>query len=106
MCIRDRCYKKRQVLLVQVLSPEETDPTYDGRVNLIDSESVDMSDQKNMKIRITRSMQKAYEEALRDFKQDIKTFCSKRNVDFISVRTDKPIERMLFGELLNVGIMA
>lgn len=100
------CYKKRQVLLVHVLSPEETDPTYDGRVNLIDSESVDMSDQKNMKIRITRSMQKAYEEALRDFKQDIKTFCSKRNVDFISVRTDKPIERMLFGELLNVGIMA
>ena len=57
--------QKRQVLLVQVLSPEETDPTYDGRVNLIDSESVDMSDQKNMKIRITRSMQKAYEEALR-----------------------------------------
>lgn len=99
------CYKKRQVLLVQIMSPEETDPSYDGRVNLIDSESVDVSDSKNMRIKITRSLQKAYEEALRDFKLDIKTFCSKRGVDFISVRTDQPIERVLFSELLKAGIM-
>lgn len=99
------CYKRRQVMLVQVLSPEEADPSYDGRVNLIDAESVDLSDAKNMKIRITRTRQKAYEEALADFKQDIKTFCSKRGVDFISLRSDEPIERVLFGELLKVGIM-
>lgn len=99
------CYKRRQVLLVQVMSPEEADPSYDGRVNLIDAESVDLSDAKNMKIRITRMRQKAYEEALADFKQDIKTFCSKRGVDFISLRSDEPIERVLFGELLKVGIM-
>ncbi len=99
------CYKRRQVLLVQIMSPEEVDPSYDGRVNLIDSESVDLSDTKNMRIKITRSMQKAYDEALADFKQDIKTFCSKRGVDFISVRTDQPIERVLFSELLKVGIM-
>lgn len=100
------CYKKRQVLLVQILSPEEVDPSYDGHVNLIDSESVDSADTRNMKIKITRSLQKAYEEALADFKQDIKTFCSKRGVDFVSVRTDTPLERVLFSELLKVGIMA
>ena len=100
------CYKNRQVLLVQPLLPEEVDPSYDGRVNLIDSESVDISDTKNMKLKITRSMLKAYEEAMRDFKEDIKTFCSRRNVDYISVQTDKPIERVLFGELLKAGIMA
>lgn len=100
------CYKKRQVLLVQVLTPEEIDPSYDGRVSLIDSESVDMADTKNMKMRINRSMQKAYEEALRDFKADIKDFCMKRSVDFISVNTAAPIERVLFNELLKAGIMA
>lgn len=100
------CYKKRQVLLVQIVLPEEDDPSYDGHVNLIDSEAVDLSDTKNMKIKITRSMQKAYEEALRDYKQDIKTFCAKRGVDFITIRTDTPIERVLFSELLKVGIMA
>ena len=100
------CYKKRQVLLIQVMTPDEIDPAYDGRVNLIDSESVDAADFRNLKIRITRSMQQAYSEALADFKEDIKTFCSKRGVDFITVSTDTPIERVLFGELLKVGIMA
>ena len=99
------CYKKRQVLLVQVLTPEEISPAYDGRINMIDSESVDAADEKNMKIKITRSMQKAYEEALRDFKEEIGAFCLKRNANYVSVNTDTPIERMLFGELLKAGIM-
>ena len=99
------CYKKRQVLLIHVMTPEDADPTYDGRVQLIDSESEDLMDAKNMKMKITRSMQQAYEEALKDFVQDIKTFCSKRGVGYVSVRTDQPIEKVLFGELLKVGIM-
>ena len=98
-------YKRRQVLLIQVMTPEEYDPTYDGRINLIDSEAVDMSDPKNMKLRITRSLQKAYAEALADYNLDIKNFCNKRGVDYISVLTDKPIEKVLFGNLLKVGIM-
>lgn len=99
-------FKRRQVLLIQVLTPEEVDPTYDGRVNLIDSESVDISDTKNMKIRITRAMRQAYEEALNDFRNDLKTYCHKRNADFISITTDQPIEKVLFGELLQEGIMS
>ena len=99
------CYKKRQVLLMQIMTPEETDPTYDGRVTLIDSESVDLSDPKNMKIRITKSMRQAFDEALTDFKKDIKEFCTKRNVDYISISSDSPIEKVLFSELLKVGIM-
>ena len=99
-------YKKRQVLLVQIMLPEEDDPSYSGHVNLIDSEAVDIADDRNMKLKITGSMQKAYEQALQEFKQDIKTFCTKRGVDYISLRTDTPIERVLFSELLKVGIMA
>lgn len=98
-------YKRRQVLLVQVMTPDEADPLYDGRVSLIDSEAVDMSDPKNMKLRITRGMQKAYQQALTDYNQDIKTFCAKRGVDYVAARTDKPIEKVLFGQLLKVGIM-
>ena len=99
------CYKRRQVLLVQILTPAEIDPTYDGRVTLIDSESVDLSDPKNMKIRITKSRQKAYAEALEEFRQDIKNFCFKRGVDYISINTEAPIEKVMFGELLKIGVM-
>ena len=98
-------YKKRQVLAIQLLSPEEEEPTYSGRVSLIDVESGDLADPRNMKLRITRSLQLAYQEALKEMKADIKSFCASRGADFISVTTDKPVERMLFGELLKAGIM-
>jgi len=99
-------YKKRQVLLVQVLTPEELDPSYEGRVHLIDSESGDIADTKNMKLRITRSMLMAYQDAMSDFMNDIKSYCKKRDVGFISVRTDVPVEKEFFGDLLKAGIMS
>lgn len=99
-------YKKRQVLLIHVLAPEDIDPLYTGRVNLIDSEAGSLEDEKNMRIRITRSMQLAYEEALRDFKEDIRSFARSRGAEYICVNSDTPIEKMLFGELLKVGIMS
>ena len=100
------CYKKRQVLLVQVLMPEEIDPLYTGRVNLIDSESVDLSDTKNMKIKIDRASQIAYEEALKSVLDELQSFCNSRGAMFVSISTDQPIETVLFKELLKVGIMA
>ena len=99
-------YKKRQVLLVQVMTPDEIEPIYDGRLNLIDSEAEDLLDPRNMKIRITRSHQFAYQEAMKDFREDLKSFCVSRGADYICIDTDKSIEKTLFGELLKVGIMA
>ena len=99
-------FKKRQVLLLQVLTPEEIDPAYEGRMNLIDSESLSVEDPRNLRLRITRGMLAAYAEALRDMKEDIRTFCAKREAGFISVATNTPIERVLFGELLKEGIMS
>ena len=99
------CYLHKQILLIQVLTPEEEEPSYSGRVNLIDLESADLSDERNMKLRITGSMHSAYNEAMADLKAEIKEFCVSRGAEFVSVRSDRPIEKMLFGELLKVGIM-
>ena len=99
-------YKKRQVLLIQIMTPDEIEPAYDGRFDLIDAESEDISDAKNMRLRINRSMQLAYEEAMNDFVAEIRSYCTSRGADFISVRTDEPIEKVLLGELLKVGVMA
>lgn len=100
------CYKKKQVLLIQVMTPEEIDPTYMGRVNLIDSEAEGLEDGKNLKIRINRANLLAYEEALRDMQAELRSFCASRDAAFITVSTSEPIEKMLFKELLKVGIMA
>ena len=100
------CYKKKQVLLIQVLTLDETDPSYSGRVNLIDTESAGMDDIKNLKLRINRAHQLAYNEALRIHNEDLRSFCASRGVAFLTVRCDQPIEKVLFKELLKVGIMA
>ncbi len=100
------CYKKRQVILIQVMTPEEREPLYSGRVNLLDSEAIDELDTKNMRINIDRSSQEAYDAAMQDLLLDLRTFASSRGAAFISVCTDQPIEKMLFKELLKVGIMA
>ena len=99
-------YKRRQVMLLQVLAPEEIDPAYTGRVNLIDSEADSVEDPRNMKIRINSSMQKAYQEALAGLKEDLRSFCMKWNADFISVSTAQPIERVLFAEFFKTGILS
>ena len=100
------CYKKKQVLLIQVLTLDETDPSYSGRVNLIDTEAAGLDDLKNLKIRINRSHQLAYNQAIRMHRDDIRSFCASRGVGFLTVRCDQPIEKVLFKELLKVGIMA
>ncbi len=99
-------YKKRQVLLLQILTPDEEDPSYIGRVNLIDSESLDIADTKNMRVKINSVMRQAYAEALADFKKDISEFCKKRDIDYISVNTGTPVESVLFKEMLKVGLMS
>lgn len=99
-------YKKKQILLVQVFSPDELDPSYTDRVNLIDSESTDMADPKNMKLRINKSMQIAFKEAVAAFYADTRDFCKRRDAGFIALDCEKPIEKELFSELLKRGIVS
>jgi len=99
------CYLKKQVLLIQVLTPEEIEPSYSGRVNLIDLEAADMADERNMKMKITNAMLAAYDEALRSMREELKTFSASRGAEFITLRTDVPVEKTLFSDLLKVGIV-
>ena len=98
-------YKRRQVLLVHVMTPEEIEPSYSGRYDLIDMESEAPEDPRNLKLRITPTLQKAYEEAFRDFVADIRSFASSREAGYLLANTATPIERTLFGELLKVGVI-
>lgn len=99
-------YKKKQILLMQVFSPDELDPTYTDRINLIDAEATNLADSRNMKLRINKSMQQAFREALIAFYDDIGNFCKKRGAGFMALDCEKPIERQLFSELLKRGTVS
>lgn len=96
-------YKKRQVMLFQIHTTDEFDPTYSDRVNLIDAEAVDIADSKNMKFRITKSAQAAFKEAVNEFLKETEDFCVRRGAAFISLDSNEPIEKALFSELLKRG---
>lgn len=99
-------YKKKQVLLVQVYTPDEVDPSYTDRIHLIDAESADMADSRNMKLRINKSMQLAFRDAVAAFYADIRDFCKRRDAGFIALDCEKPIEKQLFSELLKRGTVS
>ena len=99
------CFNGQQVLVIQVLAQEEITPSYTGRMHLIDSETQDLFDAKNMRLRVTGSVQKAYDAAYRAIKEDIREFCASRGVGFISLSTQLPIERAIFQELMKVGVL-
>ena len=88
-------YNKRQVMLIQVLSPEEIDPVYNGRVVFMDSEMEHPLDNRNMKMRINRASLEVYRQALNDYIDEIRTFCSKRGVDFITTNCNEKIEKFI-----------
>jgi hypothetical protein len=92
-------YRKRQVMLLQVLSPEEITPAYKGRIRLADSEAEDVMDGRNMKMKITRAELDVYKTTLNDYLADIRGFCAGRGASFFSVRCDEPVEKLIFGRL-------
>ena len=98
-------YRHREVMVVQVLSPEEIAPSYSGRMVLLDAEAADKLDEKNLKLRISKSEFEAYKEALKDYLQDVKDFCSSRGVSYIIANTEKEVEKVLLEQLYETGVI-
>ena len=89
-------FHKREVHLIQVLSPDEIAPGMTGKVHLMDAEATSEEDRRNHRADISRAAIKAYQEAFAWHQKDIRDFCASRQVGFISVCTDQRIEQMLF----------
>ncbi len=96
-------YKKKQVILIQVLTPQEIDPGYTGRIQLVDCETTHPLDDRNFKMKISKSDIEAYKLALKDYQDDIKKFCTSRGVHFIVANSEESIEKLIFQKLEQVG---
>ncbi len=98
-------YKRREVLMIQVLSPDELYPNFDGRVHMVDSESISFDDPKNMRMRVTRKMVEAYQRAFDDYEKELIDFCASREATFFTVSSDDPIEKVIFGKGAEVELI-
>lgn len=98
-------HHKRQVVLIQVLSPDEITPDINGKVWFMDTEAFDDEDERNYKTEITRASLKAYEEAFQYHQNMIKQFCASRNVDFMTVRSDESVERIFYFKAMEAEVV-
>lgn len=94
-------FKKQQVILIQMLSPEELNPELSGELRLIDSET---GLAKN--VSVTAAVLKKYNMHLNSFTRRIKECSSKMGATYVQVSSSEPIEKILFEKFLGSGIIS
>lgn len=93
-------YKKQEVVLVHVLSPEELQPELTGQIRLVDSETGEARD-----ISVTPSLLLQYDKELNGFINGIREFCSRLGASYIQVSSAEPVEKVVFEEFTKAGIV-
>lgn len=93
-------FKKQDVILVHVLAPEELNPSVEGQIRLIDSETGEARD-----ISVTPALLKQYDKELNAFINNIREFCSRMGVTYVQISSAEPIEKVVFEEFTRAGIL-
>ncbi len=88
-----------QVNAVQILAPDELAPATFGDLRLVDSESG-----AHQEVTFGRYRLKAYQQTVRKFCQRMKEFCAARGVNFFSVSSETPLEKLLLRQLREAEI--
>lgn len=83
-----------QVNAVQILAPEELNPTTYGDLRLVDSETGGMQEVTFGKYRL-----KAYQQTVQNYIQRLREFCTPRGISFFSVGSDASLEQLLLKQL-------
>lgn len=83
-----------QVSAVQILAPEEVNPTAFGDLRLIDSETGGIQE-----ITFGRYRVAAYQKTVQNFCQRLREFCSARGINFFMSTSDTALEQLLLKQL-------
>lgn len=93
-------YKKQDVFLIHVLSPEELNPEMEGQVRLLDSETG-----RSMDVAVTPVLLKRYQSKLNEFESGIREFCSRMGASYIQVSSADSIEKIVFEQFTGAGVI-
>jgi uncharacterized protein (DUF58 family) len=90
-----------QVDAVQILAPEELNPTAYGDLRLVDSETGGMQE-----VTFGRFRLKAYQQSVRKFCQRLREFCTSRGIRCFTAPSDTPLEQLLLKQLREAQVWA
>lgn len=90
-----------QVDVVQILSPEELNPTTYGDLRLVDSETGAVQE-----VTFGRFRLKAYQQTLQQFVDGVRRFCAAHRIRFFSASSDTDLEELLLKRLRAAEVWA
>lgn len=83
-----------QISAVQILAPEEVNPSTYGDLRLVDSENGSVQEVTFGKFRLN-----AYRQSVQNYIQRLREFCQSRGINFFSVTSDANLEKLLLKQL-------
>lgn len=89
-----------EVVLIQLLSPDEISPDITGDLRLIDVETG-----VPQEVTIDAEMRTLYQERLLAWREEIGEFCLKRGIHFVSLDTGLPWEELILFRLRQLGVV-
>ena len=93
--------QRRDVFCVQVLSREELNPQFRGKMHLFDSENP----QSFFRKKIDKDRVNAYKAALRFVVERIKNYCESRGGSYLLVPAHAGLFDVFFGNLVDLGVL-
>lgn len=92
--------RRMDVFLLHVLAAEEIDPPIDGDLKLIDAE-----DGEEAEVTVNRYLLDSYRRTLAAFVDGARTFCARRGITYIRIRSDEPVEAIVTSYLRSHGVV-
>ena len=90
-----------QVDLVQILAPDELNPTAFGDLRLVDSETGAMQE-----VTFGRYRMKSYQQTVQNFIQRLREFCQGRGVNYFTASSNTLLEELLLKQLRQAEVWA
>lgn len=88
------------LIAVQVLAPQEVEPTIGGDLRLRDVEDGDRAE-----VTISASLLKRYKANLTAYCDQLRAFCARRDITHMTVQSDTPVDRLVMGYLRERGVL-
>ncbi len=94
-------YRRQELSVLQVMSPQELEPDMTGAVQLLDVEGGPTCD-----VQISPDALRRYQHALDEFLLEQRRFCHARRVPYLLLRSDMDIGRDVLEALMRGGVIA
>jgi uncharacterized protein (DUF58 family) len=89
-----------ELTLIQLWSPQDRNPEWDGELELLDSETGE-----RMELSVDERARASYTEAFDAHSRRLQDLASRTGGRYIGLATDTPVEDALFGTLMRGGVV-